>query len=442
LGVSLLAPLTRLDRAGGEENDARAQEVQVSLSGTTRLTDDGAFAKLEETLRRPGVASELFFPVEHAAHRNGRLWAPPSKTRSIRSTAGGVRLHAADLSDRSRPTHDDCQHDVVRLVEALRMIRRDPALGGVVLSDHSVPTAQLGNRAGRRVKFGLYVPPGDRFRDERAAARESHKQICRAIRRAGFIVDQPAERFDPRSGLEGLSNWGSRLRLRRRRSDLPLILAAFLLAPLLALLLPGCPRQEILNLPIKGDLILVLDQSGSMTQYFPLIREEAKQYLKAQEGGLWRIPFADRFWHKPCVDCIKYDSKPESVLGELREVTQATTSRLEQFLDEAPGGGGTNLEPALAMAAEEVARHRHPTTLVILTDGEDGSIAGINSQIESWKARFGGVETHVHTITPRQLARGADKQPANTYEQELARLSEHLGGQFGPTMPRKDEENP
>jgi Mg-chelatase subunit ChlD len=172
-------------------------------------------------------------------------------------------------------------------------------------------------------------------------------------------------------------------------------------------------------------LIVVLDQSGSMKDTFPTVREEARRFLKGRKSGFLRTYY---------IDFIKYDNDAESALGGLRSVDEAAVSEVNRFLDEPPKGRGTNVESALIKAAKEVKKHGKgkPTTLVVLTDGQDDSIPRINQNIGAMKARFGGVEVHVNTITPRLLAPGADPAPADVYEQNLATLSENLGGRFGP----------
>jgi hypothetical protein len=400
-------------------------EADVSNGEATKGPIDDRQAKLESALRRPRVASELFFPLELALWCDGRYRVPRSKAGEVRSTTGGVRLHASDPAAAGTPTDAECQSDVVRLVEAIREIRNEPALSGAVLSPDSVDGKQQGKRAGRRVKFGLYVPKDERFREAVSAARETHKRLVGAIHRAGFAVAEPAERFDAKTGLEGLSLWGSRLRLRRRRRDLPLIIAAFLAAALLALLWLVCRDRPILidqTIETKS-LIIVLDESSSMGNAFPIVREKAKRYLEGRKSS---------WLHTYYIDCIKYDDTARSALGSIRKVDDATISNVDRFLNEPPHSGGTKLAAALEEAAREVAKHKLPTTLVILTDGEDNSVPMINQDIQAWKARFDGTAVKVNTMTPRLLTPGADPRPAGTYEQELAKLSENFDGKFGP----------
>jgi hypothetical protein len=70
--------------------------------------------------------------------------------------------------------------------------------------------------------------------------------------------------------------------------------------------------------------------------------------------------------------------------------------------------------------------------VLILSDGEDYTIAGMLADVEGLRASFGGVEVVVHTASPRLLLPGAAPQPVTDGEQQLAELSRILNGRFGP----------
>jgi hypothetical protein len=210
------------------------RELGMAMSKTQTSYGDIP-APLENVLGQPGVASEFFFPIHQASwqEESRRYFLKRGDRRGVRSAIGGVRFQSSDRAEPGTSAVTDCQHDVVRLVRSLTLIRQETELAGAVLSGDLLLHKQLGGSGGKRAKFGLLVPDDGRFRDDTDAARENHRRIVRAIRRAGFTVIRPVPPFEPRTGMDGLQSWASELRLRRRRNYWWLLL---LLIPALWLL--------------------------------------------------------------------------------------------------------------------------------------------------------------------------------------------------------------
>ena len=195
-------------------------------------------ASLQRILRQPDIASEFFFPVDRATWREQqkRYFIKREDRRSVRSSIGGVRFQAANLAEPGSRTEIDCQHDFVRLVQSLMILRKQPELSGIVLSQDVLLQKQRGGTKGKRAKFGLALPSDGRFLNDVDAARENHRRIVRAIQGAGFSVIDPTGRFEPRTGMDGLQEWASNLRLGKRRNYWWILLLFVLLIPTLWLL--------------------------------------------------------------------------------------------------------------------------------------------------------------------------------------------------------------
>jgi hypothetical protein len=95
-------------------------------------------------------------------------------------------------------------------------------------------------------------------------------------------------------------------------------------------------------------------------------------------------------------------------------------------------GGGTNLAAAMDLAAEEIKKHGRKTTLLILTDGEDNTIAGLIRDKDRICKAMGGIDVVANTTTPRLFEGKGDPKPANGYEKGLDEFSRAYNGRFGP----------
>jgi len=375
------------------------------------------------------MAPELFFPTDAASWRpGGRYSLPRSERHGARTEISGVRLHAADPTGEDPGPERQCQADVVNLVATVQRLRSVPGLGNVVLSRETLRSRQPGRR-GVRVKFGLLCDPAGRHAGEEEAARRCHRRIVGAIRKAGLVVEHP-RRFAGQGGFGGLERWGSELRLRRRCR--PWWLLLFL--PLLLLLFlrreGGTADAAFFGVPIgTTSVVLLVDKSSSMGAHFPALRAEARRVLQ-------RMRAADGTHY---AEIVAYDAGARAALGGLREVDAKTSEALEAFLDGLQAGGGTNLQAGLREAARLVAKHDRPTTLVILTDGRDGSIAPMLADPELLRG-FGGVKVVGHALTPRLFGDTGDPAPVDDAERNLEGLAARMGGRFGRTTPGEAED--
>lgn len=378
---------------------------------------------------RRGVAgvvgsSELFLPLDEAEWKRGKVRLDRDARRAARSSVSGVRFHAADPAGENLEPERLCQRDVVGLVDGLQAVRSQPGLEDVVLGKRAQLARRPRDEAGRRARFGL-EQGGSIGADDVRAARVNHRRIRRAIARSGFVVLEP-KRFDAATGMNGLREWGDQLRLGKRRPWWPWLL---LLLPLLFLNdcaqapeAPAEPPSDFFGIEIEHKSLLVLiDVSGSMRQHFDQVRAEGHRLIDE-----WVAGGGSRF-----ADIIVYDAQARSALGGIQPLTPENATRLKTFLDQLAVGGGTRLRSGLDLAAEEVAAHGKPTTLVMLTDAQDGSIEPTISEFENLRGAFGGIGFRGHGLTPRLFGGGGDAQPQDENERRFAELADLLGGRFG-----------
>ncbi|MDW8267147.1 MAG: vWA domain-containing protein [Gemmataceae bacterium] len=393
--------------------------------------DPGVF---QEVLNRPTIAKEFFLPLERAGWE-GEVYTL-GRGQPLRPSISGVRLQEPDRNKQDSAREKACQIDLTALVKSIMEMRRTTALAGVVLS----PEVQVGRDASqpgcKRIIFGLACPADGRFKSDEAAVAECHRQILHGITRAGFVVEHP-KMFDPKTGFKGLLAWTNDVRLRRRLVPLSpwtLLLLALLLLPLLFLAAPrGGTRVTVATVKSPADFfgmavetssfLIVVDKSGSMAPYFSAVQAEVKRMLNDMLQSDQGVHY---------VDLIIYDSEAKSALGRMERLTPEIAGRLAAYLDQLQAGGGTLLEKAVELAAQEVRRHGQKTTLLILTDGEDQSLQSMIQGKEQVKGRFGGVEVTMHTTTPRLFKPGANPNPVNVHEKLLRDFSQTFNGRFGP----------
>jgi hypothetical protein len=363
------------------------------------------------------VASELFVPLESSAWVRDRFRVLREERRSARTRITGVRLLAADPRRENLEPERAVQTDFRRLVDSLIKVRAEPGCAGVVLSGETFRASPLG--APPRLRFGLRHGSGKPFEDETAAAATSYRSIRRAIRRARFVVEEPREAFRPADGLAGLRAWVEQLRLRRRRLLWPWLL--LLLLPLL--LLAKCDEREtFFGVPIEtASLLLLVDHSSSMAEHLPALRAEARRVLEAMQQ-------AGRATH---AEVIAYAGDAHACFGAMTALDDASKSRVLEFIDGLTTAGGTNLRSGIELAAREIAAHGEPTTIVILTDARDESIAGMAAGSASVLQQFGGIEIAAAGLTPRMFGPQSQPQPQDANEQTFRAFLESLGGRFG-----------
>jgi hypothetical protein len=375
------------------------------------------------------VAGELFLPLEFATWKRDRLLLKRGAGGLARSRVSGVRLQEWDRTGANPSREAQCQSDVRRLVHSVRALRARPHLERLVLSRDLLRSRTANDPHVSRMKFGLRVPEHERFAADAEAAKACHRSIVRSVRKAGLVIEAPRE-FAPATGLDGLEQWASALRLRKRWRPSPrwLLLLPLLLLPFLV---QRCaPQESFFGVPIESEsFIIVVDRSSSMAPHLQAVQDELRTTLARM-----RASSGPRY-----VDVIAFAGGAESVLGQITPLDDQVAARLSTAIDTLQTQGGTNLETAMVKAAEEVRAHGKPTTLIVLTDGQDESIPRMLERMPDVERSFGGVRVSTHTTTPRLFA-GGDATPQDQYERELGRFSTALHGRFGPSreLTRKD----
>jgi hypothetical protein len=240
----------------------------------------------------------------------------------------GVRLFASDQEAPGGSREREVQTDLSELVQAVSKLRTAPGWESVVLSDEHARGRQPGIDGGMRVRFGLAKDKAGEVNNERAA-KGCYRQITRAINRCGFcVVDPPG--FDPKTGMSGLEQWGTTVRLQRHWRPpgwvwlLPLLL-------LLALLRWFPTAPDFIG-PVPSDFIVILDRSSSMRAAFPEVIRETKRLISTKKGHF--------------ADIIFFAENAESAWGQMRQLTDETISELDQRLDSLQVTGGTKTRPS------------------------------------------------------------------------------------------------
>lgn len=385
------------------------------------------------------MAPAMFLPLDRSQWINGSYTLGKNPAPLPAGEFTGVRLQVPDPRNVNKTFEQNVQGDLVQLTDSLLKLRAaDKDLAATVLSSEKVVNK---DRLGvPRVRFGLKCDPASQFKDEAAAAAECHKQILRSFRQAWFAIESQPE-FDASKGFAGLATWAKGVRLKKSW-DWRWLLLLLLLLPFL---FRGCPESD----PIAGttkSFIIVLDQSGSMKDEFPKVKEEAKKTLNSITESAFRR-FLGFFGQAYYVDLIYYDGKAKSLFDELRQVTKDNAQKVLDEIEKLPMplADGTNLKSAITLAEQEIKKHGKETTLCIITDGMDGSIGGMTQEMlsnpDAVNSRFGmtkGGPTmfHANTLTPRLLDvtdRKTSVAPTDSNEQMLADFSKAYLGIFGFT---------
>lgn len=364
------------------------------------------------------IADELFLPAEHGEWRKGRWRVRKAERREARTRITGCRLLEADPARENLAPEREVQTDFRRLVVSVARLRQEAAFAGCALSRETMRT---GTRKVPRLRYGLVREPW--VEDETKAAGACHARIDRSIRRAGFRIVAPEEKYDRATGFAGLTDWADQLLLRRRRPWWPWLLPLLLLSLVLLALRNCSPLEAFFGVRIETrSLLLIVDRSSSMQKHFATLRSEGKRVLRAiRDRGASHA------------DIISFAGDAMSCLGEIGELNDANVAKLERFLDDLRAGGGTRLASAMVIAAREVKAHGRPTTLVILTDAQDGSIREMLARAPEVLASFGDVKIIPTALTPRLFGEGGDSTPLDGTERACSELMERLGGYFGST---------
>ena len=379
----------------------------------------------------------MFLPAERSMWISGMYTLGKQSESLPPGEFTGVRLQVPDSRNVNSSLEQSVQGDLVRLVESIVKLRAaDKDLLPLVLSQEQVISKDGSGVS--RVRFGLTCDPKSPYKDESAAAVECYSQILRSFKKAGFKIESQPE-FDSTKGFGGLTEWAKGVRLKKVWSK-PWPLLLLLLVPLV---FRGCSESD----PIAGStksFIIVLDRSGSMQKEFEKVKQEARKTLSAiTDSQLKRVQ--GMFGSTYFVDLVYYDDHAESLFEELRPVTPSNSQLVLEKIDElgAQSGSGTNLKSAITLVGNEIKKHGKPTTLCIITDGVDSSIAKLTQDMqmspEMVMDQFGMKRgdppmVYANTLTPRLLNvtnRSETIVPITDEEKALDSFSKAYFGAFG-----------
>lgn len=133
------------------------------------------------------------------------------------------------------------------------------------------------------------------------------------------------------------------------------------------LLMPPRTLSETQILP--RELLLIIDTSGSMGG--ASMRQAKGSALMALET----LKATDRF------NLIDFNSDTHSLFAGAVEVSPDNLDRARRYIQSLQADGGTNMEPALALAFSHKAPETHLQQIVFVTDGSVGNEAQLLTQI-------------------------------------------------------------
>ena len=401
---------------------------------------DSLNASFQEILDRPSVEKEVFLPdtlacwelnkVRRDADQAGfdvKYTLGKSDRKRATPTIVGVRLQERDPNEGKSFRERSVQSDLVRLVQSVDEIRRQPRLEGTVLSD------EWGVGQGSRpamVQTGPIRPAtaGGRARTRATSSRRvsATSRSCGPWRRARFKLEPPSPPYDPTTGMKGLAEWADHVRLLRTWPFNPwLLLLLLLFLPLLWAWNRTLPDPlHFLGMDVKEDSVLILvDRSPSMEDHMSKVRAEVDRLLDAR---LNRPDAGTQY-----CDIILYDGNPTSILGGLKPLNKDTAATLSKAVHEVEPGDDTRLEPAMDLAVAEIKAHGKPTTVLVLSDGEDETLPRLIAKGPELKQRA-GVPFTVNATTPRLFNGTGDPTPTGKDEPGFAKVPPVFGGRFGP----------
>ena len=409
-----------------------ASKKNIGITSPPPLGDE----VFRDLLDRPSVAREMFLPFGRARWMGPRYTLGRGERRSQMPTVSGVRIQEPDPNNVDIHREKGCQRDLITLVRSVVELRKTPQLSNLVLGDYrdGLVSDDAGEAHRKRVLFPLYCASGDLFQNENEAAAECHRQIVAAGKSAQHTLREEVPLYDPQTGFDGLLAWADRVKWKRRRR-IPWWLLLLLLLPLLFLPCMCYQPQKsarFFETEIETDsLVIVVDKSNSMKPSFENIQREAKRSLTEFKKNK----------RNPYVDVIFFDKNAESVLGGIEELNDKNFEKIISRLDALQTGGGTNLRSGLELAGQEIGKHGKPTTILVLSDGEDRSLAPMKNEIDEHKRQssvlkpLGGADAVFRHITPRFME-GAPKPrpPTNEevqWEAELKALSDAYNANSG-----------
>ena len=395
------------------------------------LNLDGILKKLS--------ADQYFFPYEYARWEKNKYKL--QKAYKLTPDVGGIRFH--EYSPNNPEEERACQHDLANAVHALIVLRKKPEFKTIVFSKDFIQGIQNDNKYGKRIKFGLETPKSINYEDDIVAAKNSYRIIRKTISRSGFKLVHPEkisvkpanilkltkkivepDPFDYRQGLTGLKDWAYNIKLRKKNYWW------LLLIPLL-FTLPHCKQDNNYNIINNFNnfnnsaLIILVDKSGSMKATLSKVKTNIKDELE-------KISSKNCIFTSKYIDIIFFDDAGYSAFGKLEKLSQDSINKLMPFVEAQNASGGTCIKPAFMQAIEEIKEYGKPTTILLLTDGEDkclDEIFKIDKKnipkviLDSKTPRFIGLDSP--QLGPEQ------EQIKNLREERLRKLSRHFNGSFG-----------
>jgi hypothetical protein len=398
----------------------------MSVNSNTQR-DSLSFDRLKTLLSHPPVVTGFFLPLSYSRLQNNKLTIDNNK---VAPNTSGVRILLPDPTNRDLSLEKYVQGDLKGLVQSVIELRKAPELAGATLSEEII--VGKNPSGGYRAQFGITFPADGKFKSESQAAAECQRQILQAVKRAGYLPESTEDATD----FASLDRWVSKLRLKNKPQLLsPKWLLGLLPLLLLLLLWFLWPKSLTFN-PANQDVttfvgielqpqsfIILLDISGSMERTFPTVQKEATkafQDLLKMQG------------RKTHVNLIVYNDQADTVLGGIKELTPSVMVKITDHIQKVKAGGGTELQKAMKLAGAEVIQHNQQTTIIVLTDGEDASIASMIANKDQLRSWFGNIPVTVHMTHP-DLISVTNAVPKNDAERNMADFAKLFGGSFGPT---------
>ncbi|MDR2169465.1 MAG: VWA domain-containing protein [Planctomycetaceae bacterium] len=387
----------------------------------------------QRVFSRQDVADEFFYPLDCCVVDNGLYKIRPGLNYRM-SPSGGLRIipdpRSAASENFIRSIHDSNRTDMVRLISSIQTIRSNPDFNNVILSASSANTYDALRNGGKRIMFGIDAR-NEMYRDEYKAAAVCYKNIKHAAQKAGFNISSEIP-FEESGGFESLKSWASGIHYAKKFNPLLAALLIPLLLLALYLMLQACnlmqgaysKLSEAFRKGMETDaVIVVLDKSGSMECCFDKVKEQTTALIKQQR----------KKWRNTYIDLIPFDSYPSPAFGELKKLDDDAEKNVIEKIPTL-ASGGTLIIPALEQAVKEIDKHKKPTTIILVTDGEDNndnSIKNITENPEKLRDLINDKKLAEHGLiinTVAVLRPDVQKNLKNPYHENLQKLSKEFKG--------------
>ncbi|MDR1480301.1 MAG: VWA domain-containing protein [Planctomycetaceae bacterium] len=388
---------------------------------------------LQRVFSRSDIAEEFFYPLGCCVIDSGLCKIRPGMNYRM-SSSGGLRAIPEPSVSASEnfinSIHDSNRTDLVRLISSIQNMRRIPDFENVVLSSNSSCIRDASGNGGKRILFVVDASK-EMYRDDFKAAAFCHKNILRAAQKAGFKISSESS-FDESGGFENLKSWAAGVRYIKGFSPIFWCILIPLLLLLLYMMMQACNcvqnTYSKMSAAFRKGLeteavIVVLDKSGSMDCCFDKVRDQTTALIKQQR----------KKWGNSYMDLILFDSQQDAAFGELKKLDDDTE---KDVTDKIPkiASGGTLIVPALIQAVKEVDKHDKPTTIILVTDGEDNNNNSITNLIDKPEilrdligdkklAEKGLIINTVGVHRP-----DVPKDAKNPYHENLKKLSKEFNG--------------